>query len=398
MNERSDFYRPTWIDIDLGAIAHNLGLVRETLASETELLIPIKANAYGHGALEVAKLLEHKGVAFLGLATVDEAVFLREKGIRIPILILNAVLEKEIEAVLEHDLIQTISDEESAKQLEKAASRRKRIVPVHVKVDTGMGRLGLWHEEAFFLMEALQHYPHLFVEGIYTHFANADETDPKRTKEQLGHFQELISTLKKKSLLPQWRHIANSAGLLYHPESHLNLARPGLAVYGIHPCPPREGKEGASQLQPALTLTSRIVYLKRTPKGRKISYGGTYTTSKETLIATLPIGYADGYNRLLSNKGKVLVRGQFAPIVGRVCMDQTMIDVGEVPKVSVGDEVVLIGRQGNHEIRVDELATHCNTISYEILTSLSSRIPRCYRKSPEPIKPLVIDKTTPSSV
>ncbi len=378
MNSPNGSYRPTWIEIDLGAIAHNFDLLRERLRPETKMLVPIKANAYGHGAFEVAKTLEAKGAAFFGVASIDEAVALRKKGIRSPLLILNAILEEEMEAVLEYDLTQTVCTEEFAKRLSDLAEKKKKKVSVHLKIDTGMGRLGVWHEEALALARSVKKCEHLSVEGLYTHFANADGADPSTTTTQIYRFRNLMRDLKKEELLPPLTHLANSAALLNFPDSHLNLVRPGLAVYGIDPHP-KTKKALSPGLRPALSLKSRIVFLKKTPKGRRISYGGTYTTSKETVIATLPIGYADGYNRFLSNKGEVLVRGKRVPVAGRVCMDQTMIDVGAVPEARIGDEVVLIGRQEREKVRVEDIATICNTISYEVLCWFSNRVPRVYR-------------------
>jgi len=237
----------------------------------------------------------------------------------------------------------------------------------------------------------------LFLEGLYTHLANADDENPEETALQISRFRELVSTLKGEGLLPPLLHLANSAATLNDPASHFNLVRPGLAIYGIDPYY-KTGRTFSGALKPALKLMTRIVYLKKTPKGRKISYGGTYTTRQETQIATLPIGYADGYNRLLSNRATVLVRGKKVPVCGRICMDQTMIDLGTIPDVTVGEEVVLIGRQEGEEIRVEELSTLCSTIPYEFLVKLSYRIPRLYLKSPKTLATVGVDNTTPSSV
>ena len=404
MNEGNGVFRPTWIEIDLGAIAHNFDIIQKKLRPGTEILVPIKADAYGHGAPFVARVLQDKGTAFFGAATVDEAVILRKSGIRTPILILNAILEKEMDAAVEYDLTQTVCTEESAKALDARASRWKRKIPVHLKVDTGMGRLGVWVSEAHPFIRFVRDCRNLFVEGLYTHLANADDAEPDMTLLQISRFQELIDQLKKENLLPRFIHLANSAATLKYPSSHFNLVRPGLAIYGIDPFyPGRDGvSNGASELRPTLKLLTRIVYLKKTPPGRRISYGGTYVTSKETVIGTLPVGYADGYNRLLSNRASVLVRGRRVPVCGRVCMDQTMIDVGNLRDLSPGEEVVLIGRQGDEEIRVDELSTLCDTIPYEFICRLSNRIPRVYLNFQDASSILSdnrsIDKTAPSSV
>ena len=377
MNEGNGSYRPTWIEIDLGAIAHNTAVIQKKISPETELLISVKADAYGHGAFSVAKFLQDKGVAFFGVATVDEAVALRKSEIRTPLLILNAILEKEVDAVPEYDLTQTLCSEESAGRLDASAERWKKKIPVHLKVDTGMGRLGVWYEEACALARFVKGCRNLFIEGLYTHLANADDAEPDVTRLQINRFQELADRLKKEGLLPRYIHLANSAAALQYPSSHFNLVRPGLAIYGIDPYY-ETGKKFSFELRPALKLLTRIVFFKKTPAGRRISYGGTYVTQKETAIGTLPIGYADGYNRLLSNQAFVLIRGRRFPVCGRVCMDQTMVDLGGLPDVSTGEEVVLIGRQGDEEIRVEELSSLCHTIPYEFLCRLSNRIPRVY--------------------
>jgi len=386
VNEINGPYRPTWIEIDLDAIAQNYDILRKRLRPQTKVLVPIKANAYGHGAFEVARTLEAKGVAFFGVASIDEGVALRRKGVRSPLLVLNAILQSEIPAVFEQDLTQTVCSEAFALRLNQEAARRKKRIPVHLKIDTGMGRLGVWHEEALAFARFVRGCEHLFVEGLYTHLAHADGSDPSVTRVQIRCFKELVQILREEELLPPLVHLANSAGVLHFSGSHFNLVRPGLAIYGIHPFYEKGGRLSPG-LKPALTLKTRIVYLKKTPKGRKIGYGGTYTTKKETVIATLPIGYADGYNRLLSNQGKVLIRGRKLPIAGRICMDQSMVDGGVFPDLEVGEEVVLIGRQGEERIKIEEIATLCSTIPYEILCGLSSRVPRIHLNGPKSFAP-----------
>ena len=369
-------FRPTWIEVDLSAIGHNVDQLRSQLKPETQLLVPLKANAYGHGALAVGKYLEKKGVDFFGVASVDEAVGLRQGGIRTSILILNTILEDEVETVFDHELTQTVCTEELAIRLNQRASVLGKKIPIHVKVDTGMGRLGVWHEEALELIRFVKQLPHLEVQGLFTHLAYADGTEPEATQQQIGSFRSLVKRLEKESLLPPLLHMANSAGLLTHAASHFNLVRPGLAVYGILPF--AQKNRTSISLQSALSLKSRICFLKKVAKGRRISYGGTYCAKQETVIATLPIGYADGYNRLLSNKGEVLVRGLRAPIAGRVCMDLLMFDVGRIPGVQIADEVTLLGRQGKEEITASDISAQCNTIPYEVLCWFSSRVPRLH--------------------
>ena len=376
MNEPNGFYRPTWIEVDLGAIAHNFDLIQQKLHPQTRILIPIKANAYGHGAVEVAKTLEAKGAAFLGVANVDEAVILRREGIRAPLLILNAILAREIDAVLEYDLTQTVCTEEDAKRLDQQAERWKKKIPVHLKVDTGMGRLGIWHEEGLTFARFVNACRHLFLEGLFTHLANADDTEPDVTDLQISRFTDLVETLKKERLLPPFVHIANSAGVLKYPASHFNLVRPGLAIYGIDPFGSVRNRDLSTELQPALRLMSRIVYLKKTPEGRRISYGGTYTTQKETMIATLPIGYADGYNRLLSNRGQVKIRGELVPVLGQVSMDLISVDLTDIPDPTVGEEVLLLEDECDSPISASAWAKALGSSPYEVFTSIGSRVER----------------------
>lgn len=367
--------RPTWAEIDLGAIAYNFRAIKARLAKGTHLLAVVKANAYGYGMVEVARRLEKEKAAYLGVASVDEGIALRKAGIKAPVLVLSSILPREAGDAVFHNLTLTVCDTVLAAAIDKAARDLRKQAPVHVKIDTGMGRLGVWHEEAGRLIESLSSFDNIVIEGMFTHFASADEEDPRYTAGQIGNFKRLAAEMEIKGLELQYVHAANSAGAVLYKDSHFNMVRPGLMLYGLYP---NQKIAGKVRLKPALSLKTRIIYLKQTPPGRFISYGRTHVTGKETVIATLPIGYADGLNRRLSNKGEVLIRGRRAPIVGRVCMDHTMVEAGGIEGVKVGDEVVIIGNQRGETITVEEMADLLGTIPYEIACWISARVPRVY--------------------
>lgn len=368
--------RPTWTEIDLDAIAHNYHAIRARLSKGTNILAVVKANAYGYGMVEVARRLQKEKVPYLGVACVDEGIVLRKAGIRTPILVLSSVLPYEAAYALYYDLTLTVCDKELAAAIDKAARKLKRHAVVHVKVDTGMGRLGVWHDEAGRLIKDLLGFKNIIIEGIFTHFASADEEDVRYTVQQIENFKRLVAEMEINGIEIKYVHAANSAGAMLYKDSHFNMVRPGLMLYGLYP---NRVLENVVKLKPALSLKTRIIYLKKTPPGRFISYGRTHMTERETVIATLPIGYADGLNRRLSNKGRMLVRGRRAPIVGRICMDHTMIDVGGIKGVKVGDEVTVIGSRKDGAITVEEAAEVLETIPYEVVCWISVRVPRIYK-------------------
>jgi len=369
------FYRPTWAEIDLGAVKYNFNLVRKIVGKNTKILVAVKANAYGHGVLEVSKTLRSLGVNYLGVATVDEGIYLRRHGIKLPVLVLGSVLKYELRAAILNNLTLTVCDSTILKAIDAAAKAAKKKVRVHAKIDTGMGRIGVWHEEAEHFIKDIVKYGNLELEGIYTHFPSADEEDKTFTMRQIRNFEGLVDDLEKEGIKIPLVHAANSMGLMGYKDSHFNLVRPGIMIYGLY----SDNKVRRHKvLRPAMSLKTKIVYLKHVPKGRSVSYGRTHYTKTDTLIATLPVGYADGYSRLLSNKAQVIIRGKKAPVVGIVCMDQTMVDVGHINGVKVGDEVILIGKSGKENISAEELAQMCGTISYEIVTGISSRVPRVH--------------------
>lgn len=369
---------PVQAEINLAAIARNIQQIRSLLQPGTRIMGVVKANAYGHGAVPVSRVLLQNGASMLAVARAGEAVLLRQAGITVPILVLGYTPGEMFNELLEYGLTQTVFSLDYARLLDEAAARAGKKLTVHIKVDTGMGRLGFWHarEDALRDVLAIARLPHLEVEGIYTHFAAADSADKTYTEQQIQAFQEFLHRLRKQGLQVALRHCANSAGIIDHPEAHLDMVRPGIIIYGLYPSV--EVKRDRLRLEPAMTFKTRIAQVKEVEAGFSVSYGCTYTTSGNTIIATLPVGYADGYSRLLSSRGQVLVRGRRAGIIGRVCMDQCMIDVGHLPGVQPGEEVVLFGRQGQAWLPVEEWAGWIGTINYEAVCMVSARVPRVY--------------------
>lgn len=360
------FFRPTWAEVDLGAINRNLKRLRSKLRPGVKVMFVVKGNAYGHGAALCALAAERARAAdWLGVSSVEEGVALRDAGARLPILVLGSLYPFEsVLAAVAYDLTPIVASLDSAKRLVEVAVKLKRRVDCHVKVDTGMGRIGAGPEAALAVVRFLAGTKAVRVQGIYTHLANA-EGRASFTAEQLKRFRRVVDALSREGLRPPLVHAANSAGLLRHPAARFDLVRPGLAAYGLY-----EGFE------PALTLKTKIVFLKTVAKGAAVSYGATWRAARPSRVATLPIGYADGYSRALSNKASVLVGGRRCPVIGRVTMDQIMADVSAVPTTRVGDDVVLIGRQDRAQVTASELADLCGTIPYETATALSSRVPR----------------------
>lgn len=369
------YQRPVWAEIDLDAISANVSTLRRLLTPPTEFMAVIKADAYGHGAVEVAKALLKAGVGRLGVALVEEGVALREAGIGAPIQVLSPLPVDGADLAVEKELISTIVTKREAEALDRTATRGRKRHKVQVKVDTGMNRLGIFPEEVADFLGFLQSLDHLEVEGIFTHFAVADEADNPYTQTQLERFLRLTEELKVKSLMPLQRHAANSAAAIFFPQTHLDMVRIGIAVYGLHPS---EATKSAVELKPAFSWKARVAQVKTLGAGEGVSYGLTYRAPQATKLAVIPVGYADGYSRLFSNKSQVLIAGRRAPVVGRVCMDLIMVDVGRAGVVEPGAEVVLLGPQGNEEITADQLAQILGTINYEIVCKVSSRVPRVF--------------------
>lgn len=368
--------RPTRAELDLGALNRNLNTLR-TAAPGVDVLAVVKADAYGHGAVPISRALEAAGVRFLGVALVEEGLALREAGLRSDILVLGGAYDGGWDAMLEHGMIPVVFRPEHLTALEAAARARKTTARAHMKVDTGMGRLGVLPADVPAFLEAARACRNVSLEGLCSHFANADLADAALTALQISRFRTALGQMRAAGFHPRWRHLSNSAGLLALPEARdgveMNLARPGLGLYGLQPAPwlrpPRA-------LEPVLSWKTAVVHLKSVPTGTPISYGSTWTAPRPSRIATLPVGYADGWSRLLSNRGTVLVRGHRAPVVGRVCMDLCMVDVTDIPGAEVGDEVVLIGRQGAEVQDAHQLAALQNTIAYDVLCAIGARVPR----------------------
>jgi alanine racemase len=362
--------RPTFAAIDAAALRHNFKCVRAGLPATTAILAVVKADGYGHGATLVAPLLEAAGADWLGVATVEEGVEIRAAGARKPILVLTGASAGDVPALLEHRLSVAVLHSDMARDLASGLGRRR--LPVHIKVDTGMGRLGVLPADVPALVDAVRRAGCFDIDGVFSHFANADGVTRDFSDYQMQGFGQALAAVTAAGVRPRWTHIANSAATLSRPDTHLSLVRPGIALYGLEPA----SMQGTTDLRPAMRLVTRIVQLKRVPSEFPVSYGQTFVTRRPSVLAVLPIGYADGYARALSNRACVLVRGRRAPVVGAVCMDLTTVDVTDVEGVQLGDEVVLWGRQNGAAISVAEVADWQGSISYEVLTRLGKRVPR----------------------
>lgn len=369
------YARPVWIEVDLDAIQENTQTIRK-LVKGADIMAVVKADAYGHGIVQVARAVLNGGASSLGVATLDEAIELREAGFAVPILIFGYSDPRYTELLVTHNLTQTVYDLETAAMISKLALKSGKLANVHVKIDTGMNRLGIKASDAVSFMEEIGSYPGIKVKGIYSHFATADKANKSYAYEQIRLFTEVKTKLNERYDV-KW-HICNSAGVLELAEAWFDLVRPGIILYGIYPS--QEVKRNIA-LKPALTLKAKIVHLKTVPSGTRISYGGSYITRCESRIATVPIGYADGLPRSLSNHGEALIKGKRVKIAGTICMDYCMLDVTGIEGVTVGDEVVFIGAQDGDCITAAEVADKCKTIPYEIISRLGKRLPRSYWES-----------------
>lgn len=368
-------YRPTWVEIDLGAVEHNFKIIKKNLGPGVKILTVVKADAYGHGMLPVVKRLVKLGVDYLGVASIDEGIVLRKANIQKPILLFENILPQFAKKVIEYNLTATLCTDEVAQRLNAYAKSRNKKAKVHIKIDTGMGRLGIWHHEALDFIRKINSLSHLKIEGAYTHFPCAD-SDSDFTQQQISDFKSLIKELQQDDINIPIYHIANSMGKIGYPGSHLDMVRAGLMLYGLYP---KDSLKNKIKLRPVLSLKSRIIFLKKASRGRSISYGRTFVCPKDTVIATVPVGYKDGYLRNLSNRAQVLYKGRRYPVVGRVCMDQLMVDLGTKTKAKVGDLITLVGIEGKEEVSLEELAHLAKTINYEIACLLGSRAKIFYR-------------------
>ena len=370
-------YNRVWAEINLDNILDNLNAMRSNIPQDTKIMAVVKTDAYGHGAVEIAKVLEKVDYIFgYAAATVDEAMELRENGIKKPILILGYTFSESYEEMILNDIRPTIFRYDMAKAFSDTAVRLNKVAPVHIKIDTGMGRIGFQVDrESVECIQKISQLPNLTFEGIFTHFSRSDEADKTWAREQLELFRQMIRALEDVGVTFPIHHAANSAAILEFPEADFEMVRAGITMYGLWPS---EEMDHSFDLKPALSLYSRIVHIKELPAGLPISYGGTFVTEDDLPVATIPVGYGDGYSRGLSNCGYVLIHGKKAPILGRVCMDQLMVDITSIPEAKMLDKVTLVGRDQDREITLEELGDLSGRFNYEFACDLGNRIPRIY--------------------
>lgn len=364
-------YRDTYAEINLKAIEHNFSEIRRHIQPTAKFCAVVKANAYGHGAIEISKIAVKCGADYLAVATVEEALELRENNFTLPILILGLIPSNSIEIALENNITLTVCDFDFAKKISEIAAAKNILAKVHLKIETGMGRIGIYPRDAIECAEKISDLKNIELEGIFSHFADADSADKKFTYEQLKIFLDTCEKITARGIKIKIRHIAESAAILEIPDAHLDMVRAGIISYGLYPS---NDVKHTIELQPAMKLIARAVYIKNISAGTSIGYGREFIAERNSVIATLPLGYADGYIRAYKNF-HVEVRGKLAPIVGRICMDQFMVDVTDIDGVQVGDEFILFG---SDKISIDDAANHLNTINYEITCLVSERVPRIY--------------------
>lgn len=375
--------RPVWLEINLDNLAYNLNSIKENVDPNATIMPVIKANGYGHGAVQLAKFYKGLGVERLAVSILQEAIELRQNQIHGDILVLNYTPEDTLDAVLDFDLTQSIYTLEAAEKLSDLAAIKDKKAKIHIKVDSGMGRLGFLSKEAssIAMIEKIHQLPNIEIEGIFTHFARADELNKETTINQIKAFDSVINKLEERGIQIPMKHVSNSAAIIDLPEYNFNIVRPGIMLYGYYPS--TEVDKRRVELKPAMTLKAEVSNVKEVEEGTGISYGHIFSTARKSKIATLPIGYADGYSRMLSEGAFVSIQDQRVPVVGRICMDQMMIDVTDLDEVNIGDEVVLFGVGKNSYPKVEELALILGTINYELICMMGRRIPRKYIKRGE---------------
>ena len=377
--------RPVWAEINLDNLGHNIREVRRVTKDETFIMAVVKADAYGHGSITAAKVFLNNGADRLAVATLSEAVELRQNHIAAPILILGYTPVCQFEDVIKYDIIQTIYTYQQAKAISDLSIAHDVTTKVHIKIDTGMGRLGFYNkEEAVEQIVRISKLTNLEMEGIFTHFAMADECDKSTTIKQLEKFNWIINKLEDKDITIPIKHVSNSAAIIDLPEYNFNMVRAGIMLYGLYPSLKVNRKRVF--LKPAMTLKAKLSNVKEVDRETGISYGHIYITNKKTKVGTLPLGYADGYTRMLTGRAEVSIKGNRAPIIGKICMDQCMIDVTKIEDVKIGDEVILFGDGKNNSPHIDEIAEKLDTINYEIVCMVSRRVPRVYVKNGEIIE------------
>jgi alanine racemase len=369
---------PTYATVNLTALAHNLSCIKRCLSPGCEVMAIVKANAYGHGAVETAQALARQGIGRFAVASLDEGIVLRQAGLSGSVVVLGALFEEQVSDLVAHRLTPVVSDGRILPALAKAARSHPAPYPIHLKVETGMGRLGFSPEGLLSLLDNPLLRSPLQVEGMMTHLADADGADSDFTGRQLGAFWTMLEQIRQRGLSIPLVHAANSAAIVRFPDAHFSLVRPGIMLYGYHTLP---ASVSTPDLTPVLSLRTTIVQLRTIPRGGTVSYNRTFVAQRPTRIAVLPIGYADGYSRRLSHRGSVLIQGRRAPIVGLVCMDMIMVDVTDLSPVPVGETVTLIGQQGGESIWANEVADWIGTIPYEVLCGIGSRVPRLYEST-----------------
>lgn len=364
--------------VDLDAVEYNIEMMRKNIDDSTGMMAVIKMDGYGHGAAPIAKMLEKKEYIWgFAAATPDEALALRRRNIRKPLLVLGCVFPEQHKEMIMQEIRMTVYTEEMARDISKLAVSLGRKAYIHIKLDTGMSRLGFMAcEESVEVIERISSMPNLVLEGLYTHFARADETEKEFTEKQMKDYLHVKQMLQEKGIVFPYCHCSNSAGIIDVRKANMDLVRAGIAAYGLYPS--EDVKKSAVPLKPAMELISHVSHVKWVEAGTPVSYGGTYVTTRKTKIATIPVGYGDGYPRSLSGKGYVLIHGRRAPILGRVCMDQFMADVTEIPEVKFGDQVILIGNDGAERLPVEVLSSLSGRFNYEFVCNLGKRIPRTY--------------------
>lgn len=368
--------RPVWAEINLSNLDYNIKQIKQRVGDK-EIIGVVKADGYGHGSVAVSKVLLENGVKTLAIATLGEAITLREGGITCPIVMLGITPEMYASTLLEYDITPVTSSYENAEAISEAAKNAGKIIEVFVAVDTGMGRIGfLPDDESIEEFKKISSLSNLKIKGLFSHFATADERDKTYAEQQLSHYNHIHEKLKQAGVTIPLRTFANSAAIMELPEAHFDAVRPGIVLYGCYPsC---EVDRAQLSIKPVMSVKANIVHLKKVQPGFSVSYGRKFTTQRESLIATLALGYADGYPRFLSGKGRVIVNGVYAPVAGNICMDQCMIDVTDVPDVKLGDEVVIMGSQGDLTILADEIGEKTGTINYEIVCAFGQRLPKVY--------------------
>lgn len=369
-----------YAEINLDAICKNVNETKKKVGNNVDILAIIKADAYGHGALRVARALSEIDINDFGVATAEEAIQLRKHGINANILLLDYAFEESYTELIENNIISTVFEFNHAKKLNDIAGILGKKALIHIKLDTGMGRIGfIPSQESFEIIKRIYELENIIVGGIYTHFACADMTDKTMTKNQIEIFDNFCKQLEDRGINIPVKHLCNSAGIMEFPSAYANMVRNGIITYGLYPS--EEVNKNEIPLSPAMSIKSHIVYVKEVEENFTVSYGATFITKEKTKIATIPIGYADGYPRNLSNKGRVLIKGKSAPIIGRVCMDQMMVDVTDINDVKQGDVVTIIGTDGNERITVEELANNSGSFNYEFVCNVNKRVPRVYIKN-----------------